>query len=159
MYKSSSILERLTSHSFLVQKEEGTAKLEINSCHNFQIQNRNQGKEFVRSNEMKNIRGIFKIILQKTDKLPLVGKMWMISSWGNLKKTLLSLAAKINNLKKLKLEDLPKQRGSNDVTIPDYQTDFLVQAKKSLSGDVYEEEPIEGDLSEIDEGLNLVVDT
>ena len=38
------------------------------------------------------------------------------------------------------------------------QTDFLVQAKKSLSGDVYEEEPIEGDLSEIDEGLNLVVD-
>ena len=75
-----------------------------------------------------------------------------------MKKTLLSLAAKINNLKKLKLEDLPKQRGSNDVTIPDYQTDFLVQTKKSLSGDVYEEEPIEGDLSEIDKGLNLVVD-
>ena len=76
-----------------------------------------------------------------------------------MKKTLLSLAAKINNLKKLKLEDLPKQRVSNDVTIPDYRTDFLVQAKKSLAGDVYEEEPIEGDLSEIDEGLNLVVDT
>ena len=75
MYKSSSILERLTSHSFLVQKEEGTAKLEINSCHNFQIQNRNQCKEFVRSSEMKKIRRIFKIILKKTDKLPLVGKM------------------------------------------------------------------------------------
>ena len=102
---------------------------------------------------------IFKGLVKKTDKLPLVEKMRIISSWENLKKTLLSLPANINNLKKLKLEDLPKQRASDDVTIPDYLTDALVPAEKSLSGDVYEEEPIEGDLSEVDVGSDVCVYT
>ena len=65
--------------------------------------------------------------------------MKIISSWENLKKTLQSLPGKINTLKKMKLEELPKQIVNDIVPIPDYLKDATLSVDKQLAGDVYEE--------------------
>ena len=100
---------------------------------------------------------IFKGLKKYTDKLSLESQIRITSSWENLRDTLESLPRKKENLKKMKLEELPKQSAPEQAPIPDYLRD--AEVGNSLSGDVYEEEVGEGDLKEIDIGTDVCVYT
>ena len=162
-------------NSFLIQKEEENVKFrgkflpqqpdsELEPRAGIRLIKENSsfeepiGAAVFRVDEIK-FAEIFKVVLKQTDKLPLEEKMRIISSWENLKKTLLGLPSKLNSLRKLKLEDLPKQRLIDNPPIPDYLKDAVVPVEKTLSGDVYEEDPIEGDLGEVGVGTDVVVYT
>ena len=162
-------------NSFLVQKEEGSVKFRgkfLPQLPDSELEPR-QGIRLIKVNtsfeepigaagfrvdEIK-FADIFKVIQKQTDKLPLEEKMRIISSWEHLKKTLLALPSKITTLRKLKLEELPKQRALVNAPIPDYLRDAVVPVEKTMSGDLYEEEPVEGDLSEVGVGSDVCVYT
>jgi len=59
----------------------------------------------------------------------------------------------------MKLEELPKQTAVDLAPTPDYLKDAVVSVENTLSGDVYEEEPLEGDLSEVGIGTDVCVYT
>ena len=162
-------------NSFLMQKEEGKVKFrgkflpqlpdsELVPRPGIRLIKENTtfeepvGAAEFRVEEIK-FHDIFKLIQKQTSKLPLEEKMKIISSWENLKKTLQSLPGKINTLKKMKLEELPKQIVNDIVPIPDYLKDATLSVDKQLAGDVYEEEPVEGDLSEVSPGTDVCVYT
>jgi len=92
-----------------------------------------------------------------TDKLPLLERMNVISSWENLRHKLESSVRNSSCLKKLKLLDFPTQNPSEDVEVPDYLQNTL--PSDCLSGEYYLEEPDEGYLDEISEGSDVCVYT
>lgn len=104
-----------------------------------------------------NFDNIIKGLKKYTDKLPLLERMNVISSWENLRHTLESSVRNSSCLKKLKLLDFPTQNPSEDVEVPDYLQNTL--PPDCLSGEYYLEEPDEGDLDEISEGSDVCVYT
>jgi hypothetical protein len=101
---------------------------------------------------------IFKGLKKHISKIPLENQMSIMTSWENLRKTLESLPNKSVNFKKLKFDDLPKQKKQqHDVQIPDYLKDTHVV--NDLMGDVYEEDILEGDRNEIDIGTDCCIYT
>ena len=163
-------------NSFLIQKEEEKVKFRgkfLPQLPNSELEPR-PGIRLIKENttfeepvgvaefRVEDIKfcEIFKVVQKQTSKLPLEEKMRIISSWENLKKTLQALPGKIHNLKKMKLEELPKQRLNDDLApIPDYLKDTTLSVDNQLAGDVYEEEPVEGDLSEVSVGTDVCVYT
>ena len=162
-------------HAFLIQKEDGNVKFRgkyLPQLPDSEFEPRS-GIRLIKENttfeepvgaaefRVEDIRfwDIFKGIQKKTSNLPLEEKMRIISSWENLKKKLQSLPEKMNNLKKMKLDELPKQSVNDLAPTPDYLRDAGVPVENTLSGDVYEEEPLEGDLSEVGIGTDVCVYT
>ena len=114
------------------------------------------GAAAFRVNELK-FDDIFKGLKKHIKKLPLENQMSVMTSWENLRKTLESLPNKSVNFKKLKFDDLPKQKKQHDVEIPEYLLD--TEVVNDLLGDVYEEEILEGDREEIDIGTDVCIYT
>ena len=162
-------------HAFLIQKEDGKVKFRgkyLPQLPDSEFEPRS-GIRLIKEDttfeepvgaaefRVEDIRfeDIFKVIQKKTFNLPLDEKMRIISSWENLKKKLQSLPGKMDNLKKMKLEELPKQSVINLAPTPDYLRDAALSVENTLSGDVYDEEPLEGDLSEVGVGSDVCVYT
>ena len=100
---------------------------------------------------------ILKGLSKYTNKLPLLERMNITSSWENLRKRLENLQMRKDSFKKLLLSNFPKQQSIQNVEVPQYLEDMIPE--NTLSGEMFDDEPIEGDLKEIGIGTDVCVYT
>ena len=98
---------------------------------------------------------IFKAVNILTSKLPLDEKMSIQSSWDRLRDSLEAVPRRRMMLRKMNLNDLPKQV-KNDLPIT---PPFLTAADdgNTISGDLYDENIEDGSLEEIREDMDVCV--
>lgn len=101
---------------------------------------------------------IFRGITKFVSKLPLEEKMTIITSWDNLRQTLESLPGKSDNLRKMKLKDLPQQileEANEDTEEPDENDE-----ENQMTGNLCPETIVEGNLEDdINVGTDVCVYT
>lgn len=159
-------------HSFMLQKENGSVKFrakflpQMPDCTLYPrsgIRLMKPGIKFVPVGPAELFLGDLKFdeiirgITKYTNKLPLLERMNILSSWENLRKRIESLDVHKGTFKKLVLSNFPKQQDSVDVDVPQYLKDAVPD--HTLRGELYDEEPIVGDLKELAVGTDVCVYT